>query len=209
MNRLAARLYDRYLMGAPQQAGLRELRGRALAPARGEVLELGAGTGLNLAAYPREGVGRLVCTEPSDAMARQIAAKEAQAPVRPEVVAAAAESLPFPDASFDTVTATLVLCEVAEPARALAEVARVLRPGGSFCFLEHVRSGEPELARRQDRWAPAWRALSGGCNCNRRTLSWIEDSGLEVREVQHPRFPKAPRIVSPMVLGHAVLAGPA
>lgn len=204
MNRLAARLYDRFLMGPPQEAGLRELRRRALAPARGEVLELGAGTGLNLDEYPGEGVERLVCTEPSDAMARQIAAKAPRAPVAPEIVTAKAESLPFADESFDTVTATLVFCEVRDQAAALEEVFRVLRPGGSFCFLEHVRSGEAGLARRQDRWAPAWRAVSGGCHCNRETLAAIERSGLEVAEVERPRFPKAPRIVSPMVLGRAV-----
>ncbi len=206
MNRLTALLYDRFLMGAPQEAGLQELRERALAPARGEVLEVGAGTGLNLSAYPREGITRLVCTEPSHAMARQIAAKASQAPVPPEVVEAPAASLPFPDASFDTVTGTLVFCEVPDQAAALAEIARVLRSGGSFCFLEHVRSDEPGLARRQDRWAPAWRAISGGCNCNRMTLGAIEASPLGVAEVQAERFPKAPSIVRPVILGRASLA---
>lgn len=207
MNRLAAMVYDRFLMGAPQEAGLRELRRRALAPARGEVLEIGAGTGLNLPEYPREGITRLVCTEPSGPMARQIAAKAAQAPVEPEVVAASAQSLPFADASFDTVTGTLVMCEVPDPPAALAEIARVLRPGGSYLFLEHVRSDDPSLARRQDRWAPAWKLASGGCNCNRRTLATIEASPFEVAEVQAERFPKAPRLVKPLIVGRAVLAG--
>lgn len=205
MNRLAARLYDRFLMGAPQQAGLQEMRVRALAPARGEVLEVGAGTGLNLSAYPREGITRLVCTEPSHAMARQIAARAGEAPVAPEVVEAPATRLPFPDSSFDTVTGTLVFCEIPDQAAALAEIARVLRPGGSFCFLEHVRSEEPGLARRQDRWAPAWRALSGGCNCNRATLGAIEASPLGVEEVEAARFPKAPSIVRPVIIGRASL----
>lgn len=205
MNRLAALLYDRFVMGAPQQAGLDRLRREALEPAAGEVLEIGAGTGLNLAAYPREGIGRIVCTEPSWPMARQIAAKSGQSPVEPEVVVAGAGALPFPDSSFDTVTGTLVFCEVPDPRAALAEIARVLRPGGSFCFLEHVRSDEPGLAARQDRWAPAWRVVSGGCNCNRETLEAIENSPLAVAEVRSERFPKAPRIVKPMILGRAVL----
>lgn len=205
MNRLAALLYDRFVMGAPQEAGLDRLRREALAPAAGAVLEIGAGTGLNLPAYPRAGITRLVCTEPSHPMARQIAGKSGQAPVEPEVVEAPAGSLPFPDSSFDTVTGTLVFCEVPDQAAALDEIARVLRPGGSFCFLEHVRSDQPELARRQDRWAPAWRVVSGGCNCNRETLAAIEASPLEVAEVRAERFPKAPRIVKPMVLGRAVL----
>lgn len=205
MNRIAALLYDRFVMGAPQEAGLDRLRREALAPASGAVLEIGAGTGLNLREYPREGITRLVCTEPSDAMARQIEAKAGQSPVAPEVVSASAGSLPFPDSSFDTVTGTLVFCEVPDPPAALAEIARVLRPGGSFCFLEHVRSDEPGLARRQDRWAPAWRLVSGGCNCNRETLQAIENSPLEVADVRQERFPKAPRIVKPMILGRAVL----
>ena len=150
MNRLAALAYDRFLMGASQEAGLRELRARALAPARGETLEIGAGTGLNLVEYPREGVTRLVCTEPSHAMARPIGAKAGPAPAVPEVVEAPAAKLPFPDDSFDTVVGTLVFCEVPDQSAALEEIARVLRPGGSFCFLEHVRSDDPELARRQD-----------------------------------------------------------
>ena len=209
MNRLAALAYDRFLMGAPQEAGLRELRSKALSPARGEILEIGAGTGLNFAAYPREGVTRLVCTEPSHAMARQISAKAGQAPVAPEVAEAPAAKLPFPDDSFDTVVGTLVLCEVPDQPSALAEIARVLRPGGSFCFLEHVRSDEPVLARRQDRWAPAWKLLSGGCNCNRDTLGAIEGSELEVAEVEHERFPKAPSLVRPLIVGRAVLGAPA
>lgn len=208
MNRFAALAYDRFVMGAPQDAGLDRLRREALAPATGEVLEIGAGTGLNLPEYPREGITRLVCTEPSRPMARQIAAKAAKAPVAPEVVDSSADALPFPDDSFDTVTGTLVFCEVPDPSAALSEIARVLRPGGSFCFLEHVRSGDRELAARQDRWAPAWRFVSGGCNCNRQTLSAIESSPLEVAVVRDERFPKAPRIVKPMILGRAVLPGP-
>jgi ubiquinone/menaquinone biosynthesis C-methylase UbiE len=209
VNRLAALAYDRFLMGAPQEAGLRELRSRALAPARGEVLEIGAGTGLNLAGYPRDGITRLVCTEPSHAMARQITAKAGQAPMAPEVVEAPAARLPFPDDSFDTVVGTLVFCEVPDQGAALAEIARVLRPGGSFCFLEHVRSDEPGLARRQDRWAPAWKLLSGGCHCNRDTLGAIEGSGLEVAGVEQARFPKAPSLVRPLIVGRAMLQAPA
>jgi ubiquinone/menaquinone biosynthesis C-methylase UbiE len=125
------------------------------------------------------------------------------------VVEAPAAKLPFPDDSFDTVVGTLVFCEVPDQSAALAEIARVLRPGGSFCFLEHVRSDDPELARRQDRWAPAWRLVSGGCNCNRDTLGAIEDSELEVAEVEHERFPKAPALVRPVILGRAVLGPPA
>lgn len=208
MNRLGALLYDRFLIGASQQAGLADKRREALAAASGEVLELGAGTGLNLAAYPREGITRLVCTEPNAAMSRQLEARSAEAPVAVEVVAASAEQLPFEDASFDFVTGTLVLCEASSPPAALAEVARVLRPGGRYLFLEHVRSADHDHAQMQDRWAPIWRRVSGGCNCNRDTLATIKASPLTVEEAQVGRFPKAPRIVKPLLIGSASLPQP-
>jgi ubiquinone/menaquinone biosynthesis C-methylase UbiE len=204
VNRLGALVYDRLVMQRSQEAGLADLRRAALADARGDVLEIGAGTGLNLEQYPRAGITRLVLTEPHAAMARQIEAKRDLAPAPVEVVAAPAEALPFEDATFDTVTGTLVLCEADHPARALDEIARVLRPGGRYLFLEHVRSDDPGLARRQDRWAPLWRTVAGGCTCNRETLATIEASGLDVQHHRVGRFPKAPRIVSPLLSGAAV-----
>jgi ubiquinone/menaquinone biosynthesis C-methylase UbiE len=205
VNRFGARIYDRFLMGASQQAGLADKRREALAAASGEVLEIGAGTGLNLAAYPREGITRLVCTEPNAAMSRQLEARSDEAPVEIEVVAASAEKLPFEDASFDCVTGTLVLCEASSPAAALAEIARVLRPGGQYLFLEHVRSVDHDHARKQDRWAPIWRSVSGGCNCNRDTLATIKASPLTVDKAELGRFPKAPQIVKPLLIGSASL----
>ena len=203
VNRVGALIYDRFLIGASQQAGLAEQRRGALAAASGEVLEIGAGTGLNLAAYPREGITRLVCSEPNAAMRRQLEARSGEAPLAVEVVTASAERLPFEDASFDCVTGTLVLCEVTSPAAALAEIARVLRPGGHYLFLEHVRSADDDQARVQDRWAPIWRRVSGGCNCNRDTLATINASVLTLDEAEIGRFPKAPKIVKPLLIGSA------
>jgi len=203
MNRFTALIYDRFLMGASQQAGLADKRREALAGASGEVLEIGAGTGLNLAAYPREGITRLVCTEPNPAMSRQLEARGADAPVAVEVIAASAEQLPFEDASFDCVTGTLVLCEASSPPAALAEIARVLRPGGHYLFLEHIRSADHDHAQMQDRWAPIWRRVSGGCNCNRDTLATIKASSLTVDRAELGRFPKAPQIVKPLLIGSA------
>lgn len=204
MNRLGALLYDRFVMRRSQEAGLAELRRRALADARGDVLEIGAGTGLNLAEYPRTGITRLVLTEPHAAMARYIEDKRDASPVPVEVVEATAEALPFEDGSFDTVTGTLVLCEADDPRRALDEIARVLRPGGRYLFLEHVRSDDPALARSQDRWARVWKGFAGGCNCNRDTLATIAASGLDVESHRLGRFPKAPKVVSPLLSGSAV-----
>jgi ubiquinone/menaquinone biosynthesis C-methylase UbiE len=120
-----------------------------------------------------------------------------------EVVEAPAESLPFPDASFDTVALTLVLCTVPEPDRALAEIARVLKPGGRFLFLEHVRAEEPGLARWQDRLNPPWRVIGHGCNCNRDTLATIERSPLTVERAEGGSMPKVPPLVRPMLIGAA------
>ncbi len=203
MNRLSAFFYDRAL-GRAQEAGLADIRREVLSGARGAVLEIGAGTGLNLASYPREGITRIVVTEPNHAMAKRIAAKIPLAPAPVEVVEAPGERLPFDDATFDTVVGTLVLCEPPDPAAVVAEVARVLKPGGHYLFLEHVRSDDPGLARTQDRLAPLWRTVSGGCSCNRTTLATIESSGLDVERRRFGSFPKAPKITKPLVSGVAV-----
>src|SRR6218665_3227634 len=141
--------YDFFFLRG-EGGGLRDLRRRALAEASGSTLEIGAGTGLNHDLYPAA-VTALTLTEPFEPMARQLQEKVASLAIPVDVVEAPAEALPFADASFDTVALTLVLCTVPEPDRALAEIARVLKPGGRFLFLEHVRAEDPGLARWQDR----------------------------------------------------------
>ncbi|MCD6725621.1 MAG: class I SAM-dependent methyltransferase [Solirubrobacteraceae bacterium] len=205
MHRLSAALYDRVLRSS-ERSGLADIRREALTEARGDVLEIGAGTGLNLAAYPRQGIARLVLSEPNPAMRRQIDARLGDAPAPVEIVAARGEELPFPDESFDTVVGTLVLCEPPDPARVLDEIARVLRPGGRYLFVEHVRSDQPRIARAQDRWTPIWRTVSGGCHPNRDTLATIEASGLDVERHRLGSFPGAPRISRPLLSGSAVRA---
>ena len=119
------------------------------------------------------------------------------------MIEAPAERLPFDDDSFDTVALTLVLCTVPDPEASLREIARVLKPGGPFLFLEHVRSEDPGLARWQDRLHTPWKWFGDGCHCNRDTLSTIESSPLEVEQSEPGRMPKAPRLVRPMVRGSA------
>jgi SAM-dependent methyltransferase len=119
------------------------------------------------------------------------------------VVEASAEQLPFEDASIDTAVATLVLCTIPHPEAALAEVARVLKPGGQLLFIEHVRAEDPGLARWQDRLEQPWRFLGDGCHCNRDTVATIEASSLSLGEVEHGSLPKAPPIVRPLVRGSA------
>jgi len=196
--------YDFFFMRA-ERGGLRELRRRALAEASGATLEIGAGTGLNHDLYPAT-VTELTLTEPFEPMARQLREKAAALTIPVEVVEAPAESLPFADASFDTVTLTLVLCTVPEPDRALAEIARVLKPGGRFLFLEHVRAEEPRLAHWQDRLNPPWRVFGHGCNCNRDTLATVERSALTVERAERGRIPKMPPLVKPLLIGVARLS---
>lgn len=199
--RMFSACYDRGFKRT-EEAGLSEMRRELLAQARGRALELGAGTGLNLEHYP-EGIESLALVEPDPYMTRQLRPKVAAEGREAEVVEAPAEQLPFPDASFDTVVVTLVLCTVPDPAASLAEIKRVLKPGGKLLFLEHVRSRSPELARWQDRLEGPWRFLGDGCHCNRDTVASIESAGFELGEVERGALPKAPPIVRPLVRGSA------
>jgi len=199
--RLFALGYD-YFQQTSEKAGMREIRRRVLSSASGRTLEIGSGSGLNHDLYP-ETVTELVLSEPFGPMADQLRKKIAGANRQLEVVQAPGESLPLPDASFDTVTLTMVLCSAPDPAAVLAEAARVLRPGGRFLFLEHVRSPEPGLARWQDRLHGAWYVFGHGCNCNRDSLRTIEESPLELERSERGSIPRVVPLVRPMVTGSA------
>jgi ubiquinone/menaquinone biosynthesis C-methylase UbiE len=203
-HRIFAALYDRLLSGT-ERAGLQDMRAELLAGARGRTLELGAGTGLNLAHYT-DAVTELVLTEPDPHMARRLRKRleeEPPAPGRVEVIEAQAERLPFEDQSFNTVVSTLVLCSVESPGGAAAEIARVLKSDGRLLYLEHVRSGDPAVARWQDRLERPWGWLGAGCHPNRDTLAQLEATGLLAEPVERDQMPKAPPIVRPLVRGEA------
>jgi ubiquinone/menaquinone biosynthesis C-methylase UbiE len=203
--RIFAAGYDTF-QASMERNFLGPLRNEMLSSATGSVVEIGAGTGANLAHYPRS-IERLVCTEPEEPMARRLRRKAADSGLTVEVVEAPAERLPFDDDSFDTAVATLVLCTVTDPAASLREVGRVLRPGGRLVFIEHVRADEPGLAKWQDRLHPLWVRFGHGCNCNRPTHDTIEASPLRVESHRRGRIPKAPPIVRPLVTGVAVAPG--
>jgi ubiquinone/menaquinone biosynthesis C-methylase UbiE len=197
-----ARLYDPFL-ALGERRGMRERRRSLLAGAHGRVLEIGAGTGLNLPHYPGAD-SELVLAEPDPGMRARLARRAAGSA---RVVDASAEALPFPEDSFDCVVSTMVLCTVADVDATLSEVRRVLRPGGRLLFVEHVRSDAPRLARRQDRLAAAWHAFGSGCRCNQPTLALLTASGLSVDRVETGAWRGMPRIVHPLVAGHATVAG--
>jgi ubiquinone/menaquinone biosynthesis C-methylase UbiE len=197
---LFALTYD-HQIAKTEKAGLRAMRQRLLAQTAGNVIEIGGGTGANLPWYG-SGVESLTITEPEPAMVRRLQrhARE-QAPLA-RVLRAPAEDLPFDDGTFDVAVSTLVLCGVSDQPRALRQLRRVLRPGGQLLFIEHVRAGDPRIARRQDRlnWL---NQLVVCCDCNRPTLTSIQAAGFTVTEVEHTALPKAPSFVSPLVVGTA------
>lgn len=197
---LFAMTYDRQIARA-EKAGLRAMRQRLLAGAAGQVLEIGAGTGANLSCYGPE-VESLTITEPLAPMMRRLEVRVRDHGAAAKVLRAPAEDLPFDDDTFDVAVSTLVLCGVDDQPRALRELRRVLRPGGRLLLLEHVRSDDPARARLQDRmnWLNRMVVM---CDCNRPTLSSIRQAGFTVTALEHTFLPKAPKFVSPAILGVA------
>jgi ubiquinone/menaquinone biosynthesis C-methylase UbiE len=197
---LFAMTYDRQIAKA-EEAGLRAMRQRLLADAAGQVLEIGAGTGANLPCYGRE-VEQLTVTEPQVPMVRRLEGRVRDRGSAAKVLRAPAEDLPFDNDTFDVAVSTLVLCGVDDQPRALRELRRVLRPGGRLLFLEHVRSDDPARARLQDRMNWLNRIVVM-CDCNRPTLGTIRQAGFTVTSLQRTALPKAPKFVSPAILGVA------
>jgi ubiquinone/menaquinone biosynthesis C-methylase UbiE len=198
--RLFALLYDAQISGA-EKAGLAAMRRRLLGEAAGRVLEVGAGTGMNLPHYG-PGVESLTLTEPDPSMLRRLERAAAKSDRAASVLRAPAEDLPFDDGAFDSVVCTLVLCGVSDQPRAVREIRRVLTPGGRLLFLEHVRSGDDRLARRQDRLNWLNRAVVC-CDCNRPTLRTIEQAGLVVEDIEETELPTAPSFARPLIVGTA------
>lgn len=207
--RAFARFYDRALKAA-EENGLGEMRAALLGEARGRVVELGAGTGVNVDLYG-PAVEDLTLVEPDRHMAARLRGRlegaSATTDAQRRLVEAPAESLPFADDTFDTAVATLVLCTVPDPVAALAELARVLEPGGRLLFIEHVRSEDADRARWQDRFEKPWRFMADGCYCNRDTAATLGASAFRVERLEHGKLPKAIPIVRPLIRGTAVLAG--
>jgi SAM-dependent methyltransferase len=219
-----------WIQDRSEAAGMREARAAVVGRAAGAVMEVGAGTGLNLDHYG-PAVDELLLVEPAPAMravledevargrprpgpgsddgplverhgpAEAEGARAARPAARPwtTVAAGTGEDLPAADGSVDAVVATFVLCSVADPVRVLAEVARVLRPGGLYLGLEHVRSGARRVARAQTVVAPAWRVLARGCRCDQDAVALLRGSPLTVEQATSFRGPRQPWPVRPGV----------
>lgn len=202
-NPVFARVYER-LSRVMEERGGAEHREHLLAGLSGRVIEVGAGNGLNFSHYPAA-VTEVVAIEPEPRLRASAQRAVRSAPVPVEVVEGIAEELPADDASFDAAVVSLVLCSVGDPAAALAEVRRVLRPGGELRFYEHVRSRHRRLGRVQDAVDRVWPHLAGGCHTGRDTVAAIGSAGFAVERVERFRFPESRLFLptSPHVLGSA------
>jgi ubiquinone/menaquinone biosynthesis C-methylase UbiE len=181
----------------------RKPRDRALAPARGRILEIGFGTGMNLTHYPPT-VERIEAIDPDLDLDRYSLPRIAAAPIEVDFHHLDAEHLPFEADRFDTVVSTFTLCSIPDVAHALREIRRVLKPGGQFLFLEHGRSPDPGVARWQDRLNAAWMPLAGGCHLNRPTRELVAEAGLELGPLRNYYLKRAPRFVGYMTEGMAL-----
>jgi len=172
--------------------------------ARGRVLELGAGTGLNLRHYGPD-VRELVLTEPEPGMVERLERRSKRiGPRSSRILRAPAEQLPFDAGSFDAVVATLVFCTVFDPAASLREARRVLADGGRLLFVEHVRASEGSgLERWQQRLQRPWHAFAYGCRCNQDTVRLIERAGFAISELREEHWHGMPALVRPLVCGQA------
>lgn len=199
-SRLFALAYDPFLW-LGEVRGMRTRRRALLTQARGRVLEIGAGTGLNLPHYP-PAVAELTLTEPEEPMARRLERKSGATVVR-----AGAEDLPFGDESFDTIVSTFVLCTVPDVRGAIAELRRVIAADGQLIFIEHVRA-EPgsRLAHWQDRLHDPWHAFACGCHANRNTPSLLAAGGFRLADVSATTWHGMPPVVRPVLSGIAVPA---
>jgi ubiquinone/menaquinone biosynthesis C-methylase UbiE len=207
MSWFLSKICDRF-MEAAEEACLRDWRRELLTEARGEVLEVGAGTGMNLPLYP-EAVDRLVVVEPDPHMRGELAQRIGEQPgAGVELVDAGAEVLPFEEETFDTVVTTLVICSVGDVRASLEEMRRVLKPGGRLLFLEHVAAHDnPGRLKWQERIEPVWRRVADGCHLTRRTAEEIEAAGFEIEELIRESMQKAFPIVRPTVRGIACKPG--
>ena len=193
-------LYERWVLPrlldyAMRQPPIPKQREKVVPQARGEVLEIGIGSGLNLAYYDKGRITRLWGVDPSMELRRKAVERAQEAEIDVEFIGLTGESIPLEDQSVDTVVTTFTLCTIPDPASALGEMYRVLRPGGELLFAEHGRAPDPDVRRLQDRINPIWKRFAGGCNLNRAIDSLVGDAGFDVQSLDKEYLP-GPRIAT-------------
>ncbi len=203
MSLITAFFYDRVIAGT-EETCLKKWRHKLINQASGEILEIGAGTGANIQFYSNN-VRRLVLSEPDRYMRMHLINKVNDLPLdHVEITNGSAEQIESEDETFDTVVTTLVCCSVTNLETSLHEIWRVLRPGGSLIFLEHVAAAEDSPTRKwQERINPVWKIFMGNCNLNRETERAILAEGFEIVQIEREEMCRAPSVVKPTIRGIA------
>ena len=202
MGLYSAYVFPRLMDWVMSGTGFQRLRNEVLQSARGEVLEIGLGTGLNLPHYPA-GVSRLRAVDPAPLLQDRVATRSAASPFPVEVAHLSAERLPYEAGVFDCVVSTWTLCTIPDPLEALREVRRVLKPAGRFLFLEHGRSDDARTVAWQDRLNPIQNVIGCGCNLNRRIDQLISKAGLHIVQLDRFVMEGVPRIGGELYRGVA------
>lgn len=180
-------LYEKYLLprlidAACSQKPMARLRSRYVPRARGDVLEIGIGSGLNLAHYGPD-VASLTALDPAAELTVKARERAAAAPVPVNILQISGEEIPAADARFDSIVCTWTLCSIPNVYAALREMHRVLKPGGEFLFIEHGAAPDAAVRRWQRRLEPLWKPIGGGCHLTRDTRELIEDAGFRIGEL--------------------------
>lgn len=180
-----------------------KLRSQVVPMARGTVLEIGMGSGINLQFYNPDKVDLVYGLEPSEGMRRKARNNLQASPVAVEWLGLPGEQIPLDDNSVDTVVLTFTLCTIPDYKSALAQMKRVLKPGGELLFLEHGESPDSDVRKWQHRITPGWKKLAGGCHLNRPITELIAEAGFDVEELNNFYMPKAPRFAAYIYKGRA------
>ena len=183
------------------------LRAQALSGLEGEVVEIGFGSGLNLRHYPAS-VSKVHAIEPSEVARRMAGPRAAASPIPVDFTGLDGQALPLDDESVDAAVSTFTLCTIPDVAAALGELARVLRPGGRFHFLEHGRSDDPKVIAWQDRLNGVQGRIAGGCHLNRPIDALIRSAGFEIEQLEQ-RYMPGPALSKPFGYLYLGVARPA
>lgn len=204
MSRFFAFIYDP-MIAKTEEACLKEWREVLLKNAHGVVLEVGAGTGANLAYYT-ETVDQLIISEPDEFMRKRLIEKLKDFDIKnTSIKGFGMEDIDLADNSVDCVVSTLVCCSVASPKKSLQQAYRVLKPGGQLLFMEHVAAeNNPKRLKWQNRINPIWKRISGNCHTNRETEKTIIEAGFTIKDITKASMRKAPAFVRPTIRGIAI-----
>lgn len=168
---------------------IRQQREKVVPQAKGRVLEVGIGTGLNMPYYDQSKVTKITGLDPAVQMHRLANERIARAGLQVELIGVSAEKIPLDDASFDTVLLTYTLCSISDPVAALKEMRRVLAPSGKLIFCEHGRAPDESIRRWQDRLTPYWKKFTGECHLNRDVPAMLDQAGFQCPDMQSMYFP--------------------